>query len=175
MKIGLSMYSSKKQQGFTLIELVVVIVILGILAATAAPKFINLSADAKKATLQGVKGAMASAADLVYAKAVVEGNENDHISTPPGGYPTLDDGTTEIYKGYPAPTEAGIVAVVNGLTISTTGDWSVFVDVTDETVTVTHQTGVALTEKPTTCFVQYQLDPGADVVIPEITVDDTGC
>ncbi|ACJ27327.1 MSHA pilin protein MshA [Shewanella piezotolerans WP3] len=47
-----------KQNGFTLIELVVVIIILGILAVTAAPKFINLQGDARVSTLQGMKAAI---------------------------------------------------------------------------------------------------------------------
>ncbi|USD66722.1 type II secretion system protein [Vibrio sp. SCSIO 43136] len=64
-----------RKNGFTLIELVVVIVILGILAVTAAPRFLNLQNDARNAALEGLKGAVTGAASIVYGKAVIDGIE----------------------------------------------------------------------------------------------------
>lgn len=65
----------KKSSGFTLIELVVVIVILGILAATAAPKFMDLQKDARVSALNGLMGAMKSANSMVYSKAILAGQD----------------------------------------------------------------------------------------------------
>lgn len=85
-----------KNNGFTLIELVVVIVILGILTVVAAPKFIDLQTDARIATLQGMQGTLRSGVTLIHMKAIIESQtEGDGIVTESGtdivihsGYPT---------------------------------------------------------------------------------------
>jgi len=91
----------KTQQGFTLIELIVVIIILGILAVTAAPKFINLQGDARVSALAGMQAALKGANSLVYSKAAIAGKEKDDDTT-------LDIGAAEevgIAYGYIKATE----------------------------------------------------------------------
>lgn len=85
----------QRNQGFTLIELVVVIVILGILAATAAPKFIDITRDARIATLEGMQGAMRSGVKLIYAKAIVTNKTEGSDSI------TQGDATIALHSGYP--------------------------------------------------------------------------
>ena len=83
--------------GFTLIELVVVIVVLGILAVTAMPRLVNLQSDARIAALNGLKGGMQSAADMVYPLAIGQGLASVSEATI-----TIDGESITLAYGYPA-------------------------------------------------------------------------
>lgn len=93
-------------RGFTLIELVVVITILGILAAFAVPRFLSLDSQARIAALQGLQGSVRSASSLTHSLFLANG----------GGAVTMEGVTITMTNGYPSQTATGILATLQDTT-----------------------------------------------------------
>lgn len=114
--------------GFTLIELIVVIVILGILAVTVAPKFIDLQSDARIATLNGVKAAMQSTATMVFGKSILKSQEKSNSTK----LSLSSIGDIAIKYGYPIASENGIIASLDISAVKTTDGSKVCQPIADE-------------------------------------------
>ncbi|PST91244.1 type II secretion system protein [Photobacterium jeanii] len=109
-----------KAKGFTLIELVVVIVILGILAVTAAPRFLGTQVEARNATLQAMKGAIQSAVEMSYGKLAMAGLESIDVVSNHKGYDIPIEGCSksdpcDFRNGYPAADTLTLPKLVKDL------------------------------------------------------------
>ncbi|SKC33409.1 Type II secretion system protein G precursor [Photobacterium piscicola] len=149
----------KRQNGFTLIELVVVIVILGILAVTAAPKFLNLQDDARASSLQGLKGAIEGAAGITYGKAAIQGKE----AAVSGSVDNI-----AIVYGYPAATSAALISAVTGLA----EDWKVVAGYPKpNTIAYTYKSNDSTSE----CLVTYVQAQSVSQAATTVVVPGAGC
>ncbi len=142
---------NKAVSGFTLIELVVVITILGILVAFAFPRFAALDVEARKAVVDGLGGSVRSASLLAHSLSLVRGSPATI---------TMDGVTITMENGYPDKTSIDdALQDLTGFTVTIAGG----------TVTFTKTDGA----NPATCIVTYDEADVGDP--PEITVDTTGC
>ena len=114
------MQHSKQQGGFTLIELIIVIVILGILAVTAAPKFIDIQGDATASTLQGVKAALQGGSQLIYAKSAVTGEQKNAYAANATAQVTVNGVNVFTDYGYPDAEQTSIGTLAGWVDISDT-------------------------------------------------------
>lgn len=150
-----------KQQGFTLIELVMVIVILGILAAFAVPRFADITVDARKATVAALTGSVRSAAALAHATSLAQAKSASQSIS-------MDGTTVTMANFYPASsgsTTGGIVASL--------ADISGFTATLSGTADTVYFKKVGATNEDA-CYAAYQA-PQAANTSPTISSLDTGC
>ncbi len=98
----------KNTQGFTLVELIIAISIIGILAAFAAPRFTDLTNEARSSMRDGIEGAINSTMGLTHAQSVVDGNQNLSSSTI-----QIEGQTVSMSYGYPVGGANGIILAMN--------------------------------------------------------------
>ena len=114
-------------KGFTLIELVVVIVILGILAVVAAPKFLNLQHDARASVIEGLAASLQNASEIGHGKGILEGFEHKQWADTD----TEDEDGRQYHYGFPAVKTKGMPKFVDldadyNLTKGTEFTWAVY-------------------------------------------------
>jgi MSHA pilin protein MshA len=156
--------ASAPAPGFTLIELTIVIVILGILAVTAAPKFFNVTKDARIASLEAVQGALKSARDLAKAKALIANVENGTV--------VISGQNVNVFNYYP---EANAINSLMDIDASTTGVGTDF-QYNDGTLSINYQIPTA--PNPALCRVVYTFPDSLStptITEPVIGIDDIGC
>ncbi|KKK99921.1 prepilin-type N-terminal cleavage/methylation domain-containing protein [Rheinheimera mesophila] len=102
----------RRQSGFTIIEIIIVVIILGLLAATALPRFLAITDDAEDASIDGIAGGFASAVGLVRGQWEIDGRPSGNFDT--GGGTLSADGTfitvDGVVVGVNAEAGTGIIA-----------------------------------------------------------------
>jgi MSHA pilin protein MshA len=170
MKIMMSRDFPARQAGFTLVELIVVILVLGILSALALPKFINMGGDARTAKINAIYGSVRSASQMVYAESLIHSSGSN--ATAASGSVPIQGGSVTTAYGYPDITKATGIAFAAGLDVSATNADQVNIDTTTTAGTMLIQVNGAGTM--TTCQVSYTPAASATAA-PTVALATAGC
>ena len=154
------------QTGFTLIELVIVIAIIGLLAVAVLPRFVNLAGDARMAQINGALGSTRSAATIVHGAVLARGLGNGATTV------AAEGANITVINGYPTANAAGILTA-SQITTGAGGDFVLSAaGGAGAGATVTIQANGAVT--PAQCQLSYT-NPAVAGNPPTYAVVTTGC